>query len=238
MAKSSPFESSMTDLMISLALIFMLLLASVMLKIKNQHDEEQAMAGKTRQELITELTDILYQKNINVKEDETDPLSLVIIVGEDAKTLKFEQGQYLLDDNDKKFLKELMPNIMNILYKESFRNEIDTIRIEGYTNDDGSDWLNLDLSQKRALSVLSYSLSSEIKMNENAEINKKIKNFIIDKASINGKGAIKKYLIKTKDGKVDKIKSRRVEIKIKIKSQEEQRLKNNLKVIKGNEKQF
>src|SRR5574344_427545 len=156
MAKSSPFESSMTDLMISLALIFMLLLSSVMLKIKNQNDADKAMSGKTRQQLVTELTDVLHEKNINVMSDANDPLSLVIVVGEDSNTLKFGQSQYNLDSNDKKFLKSLIPNIMNILYKESYRNDIDAIRIEGYTNDDGNDWSNLELSQKRAISVLKY----------------------------------------------------------------------------------
>ena len=105
MSKSSPFESSMTDLMISLALIFMLLLASVMLKIKNQEESDKAASGKTRQELITELTDILHTKKIEVKKDIEDPLSLVIVVGEDAETLKFKQGEYSLDINDKNFLK-------------------------------------------------------------------------------------------------------------------------------------
>ena len=219
MSKSSPFESSMTDLMISLALIFMLLLASVMLKIKNQEESDKAASGKTRQELVTELTDILHTKKIEVKKDIEDPLSLVIVVGEDAETLKFKQGEHSLDINDKNFLKTIMPEIMNILYKESFRNNIDTIRIEGYTNDDGDDWLNLELSQKRALSVLSYTLSSEIKMAEDYATNMAIKQFIIDKASINGRGEIK-----NENNEVDKNKSRRVEIKIKIKSQEERRL--------------
>lgn len=224
MAKTSPFESSMTDLMISLVLIFMLMLASVMLKIKNNNDAETAKSGQTRQELITELTDILSARNIVVTEDKNDPLALVIVVGENANTLKFEQGQFSLDERDKQFLKQLIPNIMNVLYKETFRNSIDTIRIEGYTNDDGNDWNNLELSQKRALSVLTYSLSSEIKMSNNIEENKLIKQFIIDKASINGRGEIDKYLIKDSAGKVNKQLSRRVEIKIKIKSQEERRL--------------
>ena len=78
--KSNSFESSMTDLMISLALIFMLLLASVMLKLNNQAGE----LTQAKNELINELSDVLQDKmngNISVLADEEDPLSLKIVLG-------------------------------------------------------------------------------------------------------------------------------------------------------------
>ena len=77
--KNNSFESSMTDLMISLALIFMLLLASVMLKMNNQAGE----LTQTRSNLITELSEILnqMQKGDTYVTDDEDPLTLKVDLG-------------------------------------------------------------------------------------------------------------------------------------------------------------
>ena len=100
---NTSFDSSMTDLMISLALIFMLLLASVMLKMNNQARE----LTKTRSELIVELSDILNQMNrsdIDVMPDESDPLTLKVILGEGEDSLKFATGKYNLTPKNAAFL--------------------------------------------------------------------------------------------------------------------------------------
>ena len=119
MAKNNSYESSMTDLMISLALIFMLLLAAVMLKINNQAGE----LTQTRNALITELSEVLKQMQkgeIEVIADEQDPLSLKIVLGEGEDTLKFEKGKYNLRPKDAKFLDKLMPNIIGVLNSEKY----------------------------------------------------------------------------------------------------------------------
>ena len=214
--KSNPFESSMTDLMISLALIFMLLLASVMLQITHKNELEKKQSGKTRDELIKELSKELSRFKIETKRDDKDPLSLIIVVGEEHNNLKFDTDKYNLANNDKDFLKKIIPIIMNLLYSR-YKTEIDAIRIEGYTDNDGQEDHNLTLSQNRALSVLMYSLSPQVKLPSD------IKRFVIKTVSINGRGDTPEYLI-IQGGKINKNKSRRVEIKIKIKSQEQKRL--------------
>ncbi len=217
--KSNSFESSMTDLMISLALIFMLLLASVMLKLNNQAGE----LTQAKNDLIKELSDVLQDKmnsNIIVAADEEDPLSLKIVLGENENTLKFEKGKQNLRTQDQKFLASLMPKIIDTIYKDEFRSSIDTIKIEGYTDDDkyvAQNYTNIELSQDRALAVLNHTRKNCIK-------DPLKKEFFIDKASINGKGDLEKYWIKNFDGSCNKDKSRRVEIKIKIKSKDEEKL--------------
>jgi outer membrane protein OmpA-like peptidoglycan-associated protein len=228
--KSNPFESSMTDLMISLALIFMLLLASVLLQITHKNEMEKRQSGQTRDELIEELSKELSRFKIETKRDDKDPLSLVIVVGEEHNNLKFESDNSTLDEKDHEFLKKIIPIIMNLLY-EKYQNEIDSIRIEGYTDDDGNDWHNLKLSQKRALEVLLYSLSSELSMPI------EVKRFVIKTASINGRGETPDYLV-IQDGKINKDKSRRVEIKIKIKSQEQKRLEKEMNQKAQQKKSF
>lgn len=219
--KSSPFESSMTDLMISLALIFMLLLASVMLQIQKQEESDKLKSGKTVDVLVDELTEKLKHFKVETKKDLNDPLSLIIVVGENDDTLKFNTREWQLDENDKRFINKIIPAIMGVVYSTQYRNSIDSIRIEGYTDEDGNDWDNLLLSQQRALSVLNHSTR------ENVLSNPKMRNFLVEKASVLGRGEIKKYLQETKK------KSRRVEIKIKVKTQEQIRLEKELEQKKS-----
>lgn len=223
---NTSFESSMTDLMISLALIFMLLLASVMLKMNNQARE----LTKTRSELIVELSDILNQMNrsdIDVMPDESDPLTLKVILGEGEDSLKFATGKYNLTPKNAAFLNTLMPKIISTLYDKKYRDSIDSIRIEGYTDDapykvNGVN-LNVELSQQRALEVLNHTRKNSLK-------NEKEKEFFIEKASINGKGDINRYLKKNEqDDSCKKAESRRVEIKIKIRSKDEENLKKDIR---------
>ena len=222
--KNNSFESSMTDLMISLALIFMLLLASVMLKMNNQAGE----LTQTRSNLITELSEILnqMQKGDTYVTDDEDPLTLKVVLGEGEDSLKFATGKYTLTPQNAKFLNTLMPKIISTLYNEKYRDSIDTIRIEGYTDDDkylvNNNNVNVELSQARALEVLNHTRKNSLK-------NEAEREFFIQKASINGKGDIEKYWIKNNDGTCNKALSRRVEIKIKIKSKDEKNLSKNLK---------
>lgn len=232
MANKNDFLTSMTDLMISLVLIFMLLLASTMLKLNDQTNE----SNKTRQKLKEELSRVLkenFDKDLDVQNVPTDPLSIKIILGESENTLKFERGSYNLNNKDKAFLDKLMPEILNTLNKPEYKNEIDTIKIEGYTDNDkyigkNVNYSNVELSQDRALVVFNYTRKHSLNNQ------KSLKEFFIDKTSINGKGDIPEYLIcknekndcKNNPNNVDKQKSRRVEIKIKIKSYDETKLQN------------
>ena len=217
---NTSYESSMTDLMISLALIFMLLLASVMLKINNQAVE----LTQTRKELIVELSDILNQmhrSDIDVMPDEKDPLTLKVVLGDGEDSLKFATGKYNLTSKNQEFLNDLMPRIISTLMGDKYKDSIDTIRIEGYTDDDkymvNGRNINVELSQSRALEVLNHTRKFSLKKESEQE-------FFIQKASINGKGDIKNYWITNSDGSCNKAKSRRVEIKIKIRSKDEENL--------------
>ena len=89
---------------------------------------------------------------------------------------------------------------------------MDQIIIEGHSDDMGSYIYNMDLSQKRATEVLKYIYTTmdNFSNSERQELEKYI--------TANGKS--KTDLIYKENGEVDRAKSRRVEIKFKLKDEE------------------
>src|SRR5271170_3900883 len=85
--EGSGLASSLTDLMTSLAVIFILLLVAM---LNNQRQQ----AAETRNLVVSRLQTALEkfkQQGVEVKSDPTDPLVLLVIVPEDL--LKFDQGK-------------------------------------------------------------------------------------------------------------------------------------------------
>ena len=209
MSKNS-FDSSMTDLMISLVVIFLLVIAVLVL----QFTQAQKAPMKKVDLLITTLKNELDAKTNKLKipgliieKEKDDPLALEIQVAEN--NLKFDYNSAVLNVNNKIFLSAIMPSIIEVLLKH--QSDIDFIKIAGYTDQQGGDqgMGNIILSQDRALSVLNYSLQYIFNASNNQG-----RFFLIDKASISGYGSLKQYLRATDD------QSRRVVIKVRVKSAE------------------
>jgi outer membrane protein OmpA-like peptidoglycan-associated protein len=208
MAKKQNFESSMTDLMISLVVIFLLVITAVILKLndaKKDREEKVVIIIKTLQEELNNKTHQLNIPGLKVEHDTEDPLSLDIEVAE--SNLKFDFNKFELNAQNKQFLSQVMPIILEVLLK--YRNDIDMVKISGYTDKVGgtAGMGNIILSQARALAVLNYSLKDTFSGESNPA-----RDFLIDKTSISGFGSGAKYLKGTDEA------SRRTVIKIKVKS--------------------
>ncbi|PID48247.1 MAG: flagellar motor protein MotB [Proteobacteria bacterium] len=116
----------------------------------------------------------------------------------------FDVNSYKVKEKSKEGLRKTLTKYINTLLEdEQIRNYIESIVIEGYTDSQGSYLYNLQLSQKRAFSVLE---------------------FLYTQKGIN-KDLLKKYLsasgqsynnVILKNGKEDKEASRRIEIKFNI----------------------
>ena len=139
-------------------------------------------------------------KNINI--DKNGNLRL-------SSNILFDQGKSELKPSSKAFLKNAVYDyFQTILSNNEINKYIHSIIIEGHTNSVGGFLYNLDLSQKRAYSVMDFLLSLDFKNKE------KLRKLVVSSG--------RSYLdpIFDKNGKEDQEASRRIEIKLNIKNEE------------------
>ncbi|MEM4408117.1 MAG: OmpA family protein [Candidatus Caldarchaeum sp.] len=224
------FAYSMVDLMTSLVVIFILLLVYFLdlahqraeaeqrrIEEEKRRTETQKQQTESNRELvITRLQKELVAVNpsIQVKPDERDPLTLLIIVPEEL--LRFEENQASLREVGKDFLNRFTPTLTAVLCAPDLQGKVDSLIIEGHTNSRGEEWRNIPLSTERATKVTLYSLDFLR--------NKKLPGLecFLTLASANGRGPRDPIL--DSDGKEDLEKSKRVEFKVRVRSLEQRQL--------------
>ena len=148
-----------------------------------------------RIKVVQELKDKLGKK-INI-----DPNSGAIRL---PSAVLFAVNSYEIKPEAKKQLRAtLEPYLSVLLDNKNIRDNIDRIIIEGHTDSDGSYMNNLDLSQKRALSVMAFIYSWDEKRNP----------LLQTYLSANGRSYSDRIF---KNGVEDKEASRRIEIKFSL----------------------
>lgn len=210
--EGSSLASSLTDLMTSLAVIFILLLVAM---LNNQRQQ----AAETRNLVVSRLQTALEkfkQQGVEVKSDPTDPLVLLVIVPEDL--LKFEQGKSDIPAPGFDFLRTFVPKFVSTACSTELREGISSIVVEGHASSEGSDNDNLSLSQRRSMAVIQQSLIALGRPNlPDASGNRKC---LLSLISATGRGSAEPVVA---NGKEDQPRSRRVVFKIRIKSLEERK---------------
>ncbi len=125
-----------------------------------------------------------------------------------SSNILFNKGSYKIKPEAKKQLqKDIKRYIDALLLDPKIRDNIDKIIIEGHTDTDGSYLYNLELSQKRALSVLQFIYKNDPK-NRN-----------LYKRYLSASGRSFADLIRDTHGRENKDASRRIEVKFRIKNQ-------------------
>lgn len=110
---------------------------------------------ETKADLLKDLADAFEAKGLNVYIDtNTGEISL-------DNTLLFAVNEYEISDAGKDYLKQCLEVYVNVVFNDKYSNFLSRIQIEGHTDTSGSYELNLELSQKRADSVLNFCLSEE-----------------------------------------------------------------------------
>ncbi len=202
------FASTLTDLMTSLAVIFILLLVVF---LKNAHDQSKNAKDK----ITNELEAFLKNESLSLHQDPEDPLRLIVLVGEDQ--LRFPHAEAGLTSAGKSFVNGFFKTFSEKVCDQSLKNKIDSIVIEGHTDTTGEKTpegvrQNIFLSQKRAYSVLEEALKT-------VQADPQTYECLLKLTSANGRGSRSPILV---NQQYDPDKSRRVEIKIRVRSSEQQ----------------
>jgi chemotaxis protein MotB len=153
-------SSSLTDLMTSLMVIFVLLLVA---KLNNQ----ATGAGRSIDYVMKELESThLFKEGETIRKDGD---VIVIVVPQQLMSFKqatAEHGGADLSSQGREYLRQNIPRLANVLCGDKIRKHIDTIVVEGHSDktgwgsgDGGTDQKeNLKLSQSRSMAVVSESM--------------------------------------------------------------------------------
>lgn len=214
---TSALTIGVTDLMTSLAVIFILLFSAYVTKVSETEPESKAktpvpasdrnVAKSTTEDMKGLLRDHFQRFDLSLDADSADP-NVVRIVVPDA-LLNFEFGKGTLSSVADQFLMEAMPTYAALLCG-AMRDRIDSLVIEGHTDDRGSDIYNLKLSQERSLNVMVKGLEV---IKDSAPWAYRC---FHEKTSASGRG--RQDLVLDQSRVLDRDKSRRVVFKIRLRS--------------------
>jgi len=230
-------SSSLTDLMTSLAVIFILLLVAShnnkqrQVNLSQQQLDEtrvqfegaqrellqaQQQTRATRQNILVALQqalDVFVAQGVKAEADPRDPLGLLVLVPEGL--LEFAVNGDTIPPGGLAFLRHFTPKLAATICAETFRDEINTMVIEGHTDSSGSDAINLPLSQARSMAVVQESLAV-------LQPEPVLRSCFLTFLAASGRGSSEPF--RDSAGKEDKARSRRVVFKIRVRSLEQRQL--------------
>ena len=191
--EKTSFWPTFTDLLCTVLMVVILILFS-----------SESLVGSLEQDLSKNIYDsvneVFKDSEIPVEVDKT---SGKIVFGENSL---FDVDSDELKPEAKEILNVFIPKYVETIYKY-YEDHISRIVITGHTDDVGEYLYNLDLSQRRALSVAKYIVGEEI---GDYKYKEDVKQYI------EAIGRSEAELIKDNNGNVDREASRRVEINYEI----------------------
>ena len=154
-------NSSMTDLMTSLMVIFILLL---LVFVHRTAGKDAAVTDVLLKRLRYEMQPQGFNEN-TIRPDPRDRNAILVIVPD--RLMNFEAGQSKLRPEGEQFLKGYIPHLAEVLCGDQFRSSIESIVVEGHTDTqpyvghtvEESESLNLKLSQDRSMVVVENALA-------------------------------------------------------------------------------
>jgi outer membrane protein OmpA-like peptidoglycan-associated protein len=153
-AEESTLSSSLTDMMTSLMVIFVLLLANYLRQEQGAADLARSKTDEMREELMKRLLESSIQ---GVEVRKLDNYNLVVIVPEDK--LQFAEGNQELNETSIAFLNGFTPLLLDTY--TNYIQDVSLINVEGHTDkklrkDAKNQFFNWDLSQSRASAVMKF----------------------------------------------------------------------------------
>lgn len=207
------FWTTMADLLLGLAIIFMTLFVLAMTGFTQETVKMQQNQIKAAEQLVENLK----QANIDA---EVDKLTGNVKISD---LQLFELNSYTLSPKGKEYLDKFIPIYLNTIYaNEALSGGITNIVIQGHTDSQSFAGLktkneqfakNMELSLKRANSVAEYSF----KTNYDKENDDKYRSMLV----VEGRSFNDPIIV---NGKEDYAKSRRVELKVRVKAKDFSRI--------------
>lgn len=177
-------------------------------------DQQIAMGEQQKklEDLVGVRTEIIVELNAALratKQDASaDPNTGDIMM---ESEVFFDYNSSTITQEGRDFLNSFIPVYLSVLLSDDYRDYIGEIVIEGHTDTAGSYLYNLELSQKRALSVVEYIYNMEQLTKAQEAMLQNI---------LTAKGRSYSDLVYNKDGSVNMPSSRRVEFKFRMKDTE------------------
>lgn len=200
------FWTTMSDLLLGLAIIFMTLFVLAMTGFTQQTIDIQQTQMKAAQEMAEKL------KEADI-DAEVDKLTGNVKISD---LELFELGSYTLSAKGKKYLDKFVPIYMETIFSnETLADNVANIIVQGHTDSHSYAGLktpndqfakNMELSLLRANSVEQYIFKTKY--------DKKYDKFLRKLLTVEGRSYAEPIL--TADGKEDYAKSRRVELKLRV----------------------
>ena len=201
------FWVTMSDLMLGLACVFMTLFVLAMTGFTTSSVQQK----QNQMKAVEELADKLKEADIDA---EVDKMTGDIKISD---LELFELSSWTLSARGRAYLDKLVPIYVETIFsKPELKQNIANIVVEGHTDSQSFAGIkskdeqfakNMELSLKRANSVATYMLSTKYNKNYSEELRNKL---IVEGKSFNDPIL--------NNGKEDYAKSRRVELKLKIKT--------------------
>lgn len=233
------YWQSYSDMMAALLLIFVLVIAVAIVALNDYKERlaEQNEELLARQELLERqaeeylrLKEELEAKQkqmdniIGVKQEIIEALNTELSKQDIAINIDQQTGAIVFDasilyDRSRsnlkpagiEFLDKFLPVYIGVLFSDEFKEDIAEIIIEGHTDTESGYMYNLGLSQQRALSVVEYCLSdSSLSSTQKEQL----------RSIITANGRSFSNPVYTEDDRVDPAKSRRVEVKFRLRDEE------------------
>lgn len=158
-----------------------------------------------RTRIVAELRNALAKANISATVDKNTG-DIVL-----DSTLMFETNSAVIREEGQAQLNRLIPVYLGVLLSPEYRDYVAEIMIEGHTDSTGRYERNLELSQERALNVAKYCMNLTSLTSAQKETLKQV---------ITALGRADSDLIYDASGREDQTRSRRVEIKFRLKDTE------------------
>ena len=199
-------SSSLTDLMTSLMVIFILLL---LVFVHRTAGKDAAVTDVLLKKLRHDLTPQGFNER-SIRRDSRDRNAILVIVPD--RLMNFETGKSTLQPAGELFLKTYIPEFAEVLCSDQFRSSVESIVVEGHTDTqryagsaEESQNKNLRLSQDRSMEVVKNALADLAGME--AE-----RGCFLEKLSASGRGE--------QEQEATPDESRRVILKIRVRASE------------------